>query len=86
MSYFQAIVYFYYAATKNHFNIYTSLDGQGGWIQQNPLIDEPLSGSSWQRSKYTLSNLSNANYIRLEWNNVYGQEWPPQVSSVTFSS
>ena len=86
MSYFQAIVYFYYAATKNHFNIYTSLDGQGGWIQQNPLIDEPLSGSSWQRSKYTLSNLSNANYIKLEWNNVYGQEWPPQVSSVTFSS
>jgi serine/threonine protein kinase len=85
MNHFQAIVYFYYDATKNHFNVYTSLNGKEDWIKQNPTISEPSSGN-WQQSKYTLSNVSNANFVKLEWNNIYGQEWPPQVSSVIVSS
>jgi hypothetical protein len=83
MKSFQAIVYFWPGEAISPFSVYTSSDDHN-WTTQTPTI----SGQSgnWERYVYTLSDLSNTNYVMLQWNNLNGQFWNPQVSSVTFSN
>lgn len=83
MKSFQAIVYFWPGEAISPFSIYTSSDDQH-WVAQTPVITG--QSGNWERYVYTLNNLSNVNFVQLQWNNMNGQTWTPQVSSVTFSS
>jgi hypothetical protein len=83
MQSFRAVVYFWPGEAVSPFSVYTSSDDQD-WAVKTPAISgQP---GNWERYVYTLSNLSNTNFVMLQWNSLHGQVWNPQVSSVTFSN
>ncbi|HEY4388469.1 MAG TPA: serine/threonine-protein kinase [Ktedonobacteraceae bacterium] len=86
---FSAVTYFWLGEAISPFSVYTSLDGTN-WTQANPGIDLLQLGNfksgTWSVYQYTLSNLSNVNYVKMRWNNTSGKSWSPEIGNVTLKS
>ncbi len=80
---FQASAYFWPSESVSHFSIFTSSDGRS-WELTNPAIYKIKN--DWTEYIYTLNDLSDANYIKVQWNNTGGQVWSPVLSTVSLSS
>ncbi|MEK5253241.1 glycosyl hydrolase [Paenibacillus sp. FSL F4-0125] len=82
MSSFKLYGYYWNSEAVSHFSFYTSSNGTS-WSQASPAI---TGGSgTWQSYVYTLSGLSNVNYVKVRWNNTSGQSWSPQIAAVTIN-
>ncbi len=83
MTRFEAVAFFWPGETVSPFSFFTSSDG-ANWTAVNPVVSG--SSANWNKSVYSLGNLSNANYLKLRWNNTEGQFWSPQISKMTITA
>jgi len=68
----------------NHFKFYTSID-YDSWTEVIPTITTQLSNQPnyWHHVVYDLNGLpSDTNYLKIEWDNLGGQPWNPQLQQV----
>jgi len=82
MTSFQATAYFWPSEPVSHFSIYTSSDGRN-WSRSHPAISSIYS--NWLEYIYTLSGLSQVNYVKMVWNNTSGRVWNPELGEVTIT-
>lgn len=76
---FTAIGYFWPTQPNSHFTFYVSANATN-WTLATPSI---VGGAGdWSRYIYTLNNLQNTNYIKINWNNSGGPAWTPQLGQV----
>ena len=80
---FQITTYFWPNEAVSPFSFYISSDGTN-WTQVNP--GAATNSGNWQQIVYSLSNLTNASYLKVRWNNTGGQYWSPQISKVVISN
>ncbi|GAC1504350.1 MAG: hypothetical protein NVS2B12_16950 [Ktedonobacteraceae bacterium] len=79
---FSATTYFWPRELVSPFLIYVSYDANH-WTQIRPNI---TGGSGdWRQYTYSVSNLSNINFVRIRWGNPVGQSWSPQLGQVVIS-
>ena len=86
MTSFQAITYFWppqSGAPLNDLSVYTSADDVH-WTAATPT----LSGGTgnWIEYTYTLSDLSNVNFVQMRWSVTSNNEWSQQIGQVTLKS
>ena len=79
---FQAITYFWPNEPVDNFSIYVSTDGVS-WKLTRPDICK--LNTNWFEYIYSLSDLSNTNYVKVVWNNLQGNAWSPQLGTVSIS-
>jgi mannan endo-1,4-beta-mannosidase len=79
---FNAVTYFWNSETPAHFHMFTSVDGQT-WKAATPQIAG--GQGDWRQFTYTLSNLTNVNYVKMRWNTASTQPWAAQISQVTIT-
>src|SRR5260221_12788246 len=82
ITYLQATAYFWPSEPVSHFSIYTSSDGRN-WSRSHPAISSIYS--NWLEYIYTLSGLSQVNYVKMVWNNTSGRVWNPELGEVTIT-
>ncbi|GHO46903.1 hypothetical protein [Ktedonospora formicarum] len=83
MTSFQAVTYFWPQEPISHFSIYISADAIN-WSEVSPTITG--GKGNWTRYDYHVKGLTGVNFIKMRWNNITGQAWSPQISSVTLSN
>jgi TIR domain len=86
MTSFQAITYFWppqSGSPLNDLSVYTSADDVH-WTTATPT----LSGGTgnWIEYTYTLSNLSNVNFVQMRWSVTSNNNWSQQIGQVTLKS
>jgi hypothetical protein len=86
MKSFQAITYFWPSQSGSplkDLSVYTSADAVH-WTAATPT----LSGGTgnWIEYTYTLSNLSNVNFVQMRWSVTANNDWAQQVGQVTLKS
>lgn len=85
---FEVLSYFWTNENVSDFSFYTSSDGVK-WTAVKPAVSTDNGGSasySWIKKVYSLNNLSGVNYFKVQWNNLKGNFWNPQISQVTLTS
>lgn len=79
---FQAATYFWPNEPVDNFSIYTSSDGST-WQLTHPEISK--IATNWSEYIYSVNGLSNANYVKIVWNNIHGKPWSPELGAVSIS-
>ncbi len=80
---FQASTYFWPSEPVSPFSLMTSADGVT-WAAATPTITGG-GGSYWYPYTYTLSGMTNTNFVKVVWNNLTGNSWTPQIGRVTLA-
>ncbi len=69
--------------TETDFQFYTSPDGTN-WTGVTP--GKTTGRFGWDDFTYTLNNLSNVNYLKVQWNSPGTTSWDPQLAQATITS
>jgi mannan endo-1,4-beta-mannosidase len=83
ISSFQATGYHWPYESISHYSFFTSSDGST-WTPATPVITQNSvgTGGNWSKYTYALSGLSNANYVKIQWNYTSGMHWNPNLGEV----
>jgi hypothetical protein len=79
---FRATTYFWPAEPISPFLLYISYDARQ-WSQVTPTITN--NGGDWRQYIYSISNLSNTNFVRIRWGDPVGKSWSPQLGQIMIS-
>lgn len=79
---FQATTYYWPYETVSPFSIFTSTDG-ATWTATTPVVTGGTG--NWLGYTYTLSGLTNTNFVKVVWNNTTGNSWSPQIGQVVLA-
>ncbi len=86
MTSFQATTYFWpsqSASPLSDLSVYTSADNVH-WTAATPTVSGGTG--NWTEYAYTLSNLSNVNFVQMRWSVTTNNSWAQQIGQVTLKS